>query len=117
MEFYYKGGTINSDNLEEIESQEDDDGQIRRRFIFKGEENGEIFVQPRKSPPSKMFNADGTMNPTSLKDALATIIKYAKILEGADLTPTKSFENFKKENKIDYGYDGYGFDYDFKRKY
>lgn len=45
--FYHNGIPLRDDELEQIESIEDETGEIRNRFIIKGLENSPIFVEEK----------------------------------------------------------------------
>ena len=47
LPFEYKQKTIRDEDLEEIEGIELDNGDIKKRFILKGEENGDIFMEAK----------------------------------------------------------------------
>ena len=57
---YWACKTYQDEELEQIESIEDEDGTIRKRFIIKGLEDGPIFEEPKvlidAAMPQKRLN-------------------------------------------------------------
>lgn len=73
MRFYIDGVEVPESELEQIESIENEDGSLRKRFIIKGLKNSPIFEEPNR--------IGDKINTLSLKESLEMIMKYAKLLE------------------------------------
>lgn len=77
--FYHKGKPVPEEDLEQIESIEDDDGEIRERYRLKDDEFGPVFITAKKNFYSKEYSpiymgwATTTYTPTYVTSTTTTI--------------------------------------------
>jgi len=62
--FLYKGKALRDDELEQIESWEEDDGVLLEQFVIKGLENSPIYKEPRIKSANNNIWTTGTMAST-----------------------------------------------------